>query len=161
LGLWDKSELDKVVDAAGGRAAPAQPALFAPAGEVAAAPAPRRVGRPPGSRNLRSERYAAILRAELGDPLRAATRIAAIDILAADNLGALARAWGCSRYEAARLWAQINRDVMPYHHQQLPRAVILPPGAPGGERVLVELDGEVAEIGPGGDGTDEAADEAA
>ena len=35
----------------------------------------------------------------------------------------LAATWGCSRHDAVKLWVAINRDVQPYLHQTLPRAV--------------------------------------
>jgi hypothetical protein len=157
VGAWDKGELDRAVEAVRAEQAPEQAALFEPpAAEVAGPPAPRGRGRPAGARNLRSERYAALLRAELGDPLRAATRIAAIDILDPGNLVGLAKAWGCTMFEAAKLWAQINRDVLPYHHQQMPRAVVLPPGAPGGERVLIEIGGDFTAVSAAEEGEDAA-----
>lgn len=169
----NSSELDRLVEAAG-PAEPALPGLLeTPPSEASRAdgddgnlPAAARRGRPPGARNLRSERYAAMLRSELaadpryaatgGDPLRAATRLAALDVLDEATIAGLAERWGCSRYEAAKLWATVNGEALKYHHQQLPRAVILPLGAPGGERVLMEIDGEFREVAAGADRDDDA-----
>ena len=145
----DDSELDRAVDAHRG-AAPAQLALLEE--EAAIAEAKRGKGRPAGSRNLRSEAYAALLTAKHGDPLDIATKIAAIDVLDEENVQQLARKWGCSRFEAVKLWATINRDVQGYLHQQMPRAIVLPPGAPGGDRVLIEIDGEYHELASADDG---------
>ena len=117
----------------------------------ATAPALRnRGGRPHGSRNRRTEAYAALLIGKVGtDPLLIATRIAAKDVLDPDVVEKLAKTWDCSRHEAVKLWAAINRDVQDYLHQRLPRAVVLNPGAPGsGERVVIEIDGEFCDVTP-------------
>lgn len=143
----DDSELDRAVEEYQAEQ-PVQMLLLAE--DAAELPeGPRGRGRPPGSRNLRSEAYAALLRQRHGDPLDIATKVAAIDILDRKNVENLAEAWGCKRHEAVKLWAQVNRDVMPYVHQQLPRAVVLNPGAPGGDRVLVEIDGDFREVPDG------------
>jgi hypothetical protein len=151
----DATELDKAV-AAEREAMPEQPALFEGEDAVPAVAEPPRFGkgRQPGSRNLRSEAYAALLVTRYGDPLVIATQIAAKNMLDAEIVGELAKAWGCSRYEAVKLWAAINRDVQPYLHQTLPRAVILNPGAPGGDRVLLEAEGELIDITPDDDAGD-------
>ena len=140
------SELDRAVDAQRGDAGE-QPALFE---EAAAVPVVRKpVGRPAGSRNLRSETYAALLISRAGaDPLEIAVSIAAKNILDPETVQQLALAWGCNRFEAVKLWAAINRDVQPYLHQTLPRAVVVNPGAPGGDRVLLEVEGEFLDVTP-------------
>lgn len=140
----DKSELDKAVEDWRENQAPAQLALIE--SDDAAVEAKRGRGRPAGSRNLRTEAYAALLKRNIGDPLVVAVRIAAKDVLDPDVVAALAKTWGCDRYEAVKLWAQINRDTQPYVNQQLPRAIVLNPGAPGGERIGLEIDGEFQEI---------------
>lgn len=146
----DDSELDRAVEEWRGEA-PAQLALLEDEA-AAVAEAKRGKGRPAGSRNLRSEAYAGLLMGRHGDPLEIATRIAAIDVLDEDEVLALARKWGCSRFEAVKLWAQVNRDVQGYLHQQMPRAIVLPPGAPGGDRILVEIEGEFHEVAGPDDG---------
>lgn len=143
----DDSELDKAVEDWRGEGV-AQLALLDD-DAVSVPGAPRAKGRPPGSRNLRSEAYAALLRGRHGDPLDVATKIAAIDVTEEANIAHLAKLWGCKRFEAVKLWAQINRDVQSYHHQQMPRALIFAPGDPrlGDDgRVLVEVDGVFSEI---------------
>lgn len=148
----DKSVLDEAVERYSEEYGPEQPALF-DAGEAAAVPAVRSAGRPAGSRNLRSEAYAALLIRQAGaDPLLIATQIAAKNVLDPEIVTQLAQTWGCSRHEAVKLWASINRDVQDYLHQRLPRAVVLNPGAPGsGERVLLEIDGEFRDVTPDDD----------
>jgi hypothetical protein len=153
----DATELDKAVEGHRGEGSE-QPALFDPGTEAGlpAAPVSRTFGkgRPAGTRNLRSEAYAALLVSRYGDPLVIATQIAAKNMLEPAIVEELAKAWGCSRYEAVKLWAAINRDVQPYLHQTLPRAVVLNPGAPGGDRVLLEAEGELIDITPTDDPTE-------
>lgn len=149
----DKTELDRAVEQHREATGPEQPALLPELVDGASVPAVKSKGRPSGSRNLRSEAYAALLIRDAGaDPLLVATRIAATNVLDADKVAELARTWGCDRFEAVKLWAKINADVQPYLHQQLPRALHINPGAPGsGERVLLEIDGEFHDVTPGDD----------
>jgi hypothetical protein len=174
-----KSHLDRAVEQSRAEGGPEQALLpllthDAPAENPGAAGAPvvRRQGRPVGSINLRAERYAEVLRAELaqdprylttgGDPLRAASRVAAIDVTDKETLDFYSELWGCPRLEVIKVWLVLNRDVQPYHHQQLPRAIILNPGAPGGERVLMELSEEdfrVISVDDGAAGREEGEDD--
>jgi hypothetical protein len=158
----DATELDKAV-AVEREAGPEQPALFEGEEGLPAVAEPPRFGkgRQPGARNLRSEAYAALLVSRYGDPLVIATKIAAKNMLDREIVEELAKTWGCSRYEAVKLWAAINRDVQPYLHQTLPRAVVLNPGAPGGDRVLLEAEGELIDITPTDDPTEHDDSEAA
>lgn len=149
----DATELDKAVEGHRGEGSE-QPALFEPGAEALPVPRSFGKGRPAGTRNLRSEAYAALLVTRYGDPLVIATQIAAKNMLDREIVEELAKAWGCSRYEAVKLWAAINRDVQPYLHQTLPRAVVLNPGAPGGDRVLLEAEGELIDITPSDDPTE-------
>lgn len=159
----EKTPLDRAVEEHRAEQGPEQPSLPILAADAAgenagAAVAKRGPGRPFGSVNLRAERRAELLRLELarepgqernqGDPLRAASRIAVIDITDPGQLAHYAALWGCSVFEVVKIVAVFNRDVMPYHHQQLPKAVVLNPGAPGGDRVGVELDGEFYDVTP-------------
>lgn len=132
-----------------------QPPLFDDAPPV---PAVRPKGRPPGAIGRRTELYTAAIRAELahlpeyranhGDPLVGQTRVAALDILDDAVLAARARLWACSRLEVVKIVLQAARDANPYHHQTLPRAVVINPGAPGGDRVLLEVEGEFVDVTP-------------
>jgi hypothetical protein len=134
----DASVLDEAVSQAEA-AAPSQLALLPDDAADAREPVDERGrGRPLGSRNRRSEEYAAVLRARYGCPLARATQIAALDILDDATVTKLALLWGCTRFQAAQMWAKINADVSPYHYQSLPRAIILNPGAPGSDAVLIE-----------------------
>lgn len=138
------TELDRAVEEHRNRVGPAQPGLPGVVGTAAAdvqLPARNGPGRPKGSINLTTRQLGEIYRDRYGDPLEIATRIGAKNVLDEDEVHELSRVWGCTRFEAVKLWASINADANRYHHQQMPRAVILPPGAPGGERVLVEVDG--------------------
>lgn len=123
-------------------------------------PERRGPGRPPGASNLRTEQLARLYRGRYGDPLAIATEIGAKNVLDPDTVGELARIWGCSRFEAVKLWAQVNADANRYHHQQMPRAVLVPPGAPGGERVLVEVDGVYQVVAAEGEEPEDAAEAA-
>lgn len=157
----NSSDLDRAVEQHRAETEPQQAVLPALLAEAEPAefqpPATRPRGRPAGVRNLSSERYSAALRAELaqdprysatgGDPLRAATRVAALDVLDDETLNHFARLWGCTRFQVVQTVGQFGRDVLSYHHQQLPRAVIVNPGAPGAERVLVEIEGDYHEVG--------------
>jgi hypothetical protein len=133
----DASLLDGVVSQAEA-AAPTQLALL-PDDDAEGREVERRGGgRPPGSRNRRSEEYAALLRARYGCPLAVASEIAALNILDESVMQKITRLWGCGRFQAAQLWARINADVQPYHHQKMPTAIILNPGAPGSDAVVIE-----------------------
>src|SRR3954468_6886730 len=97
----DKSELDRAVEAHRDERGPEQPALLPELVDGASVPAVKSKGRPSGSRNLRSEAYAALLIREAGaDPLLVAARIAATDMLDAEKVQLLAQTWGCSRFDA-------------------------------------------------------------
>jgi hypothetical protein len=72
--------------------------------------APRGRGRPPGSRNLRTEEAARFYTRRHGDPLEQAVKIGAIPILAEGVLEALARRLGCSRLEAAKCVQVITKQ---------------------------------------------------
>ena len=151
----NSSGLEREVEAFREERGPDQPSLFAgedapanvpmPRGPGAAAvraPMPRGPGRPPGARNLRAEEEAAAVRAMIardprcaatrGDPFIAASMIAAIDMLNADNVQFLAELWGCSKHEAVKLWAQVNGNIQEMHRPKLARVELLPEGAPGG-----------------------------
>ncbi len=43
------------------------------------------------------------------------------------------------RGDAAEFWLRTLNAVLPYLHQRMPQAVVLNPGAPGGDRVELEL----------------------
>jgi hypothetical protein len=92
---------------AGGEAA-----LFeeAPAAVAAAA---KPVGRPVGSRNLRSEAYAGLLVVRHGEAPNIAVSIAAKNILDSDVVAELVKAWRYSWFEAVKLWAALNRMFNP------------------------------------------------
>jgi len=138
------SELDRLVSE-GEMTAPAQLALLPPDGAEPMLPTVRGKGRPLGSRNRRDEAYAAVLRARYGCPLASATQIAALNLLDETTVIELARRWHCAPFDAVKLAASIAADVSPYHYQKMPTAVILNPGAPGGERVEFEI-GEFTEV---------------
>lgn len=130
-----------------------QPGLFAEAEQQPAAPAvENRGGRPVGARNRRTEEYARFLRARHGDPLDVATAIAARNITAAGELENLAFDLGMKPAEAADFWLRTLNAVLPYLHQRMPQAVVLNRGAPGGDRIELELVDE-------GDGTFSAYDD--
>jgi hypothetical protein len=147
----DSSQLDRAVEERRAE----QPALFEEADPQL--PTVRSKGRPVGSINRRTDQVAAIYRGQYGDPLKVATEIAAKNILDPAVVEELRLAWGCSRFDAVKMWAKISNDQMPYHHQTQPRAVIVNPGAPGGERVLLEIDGEFRDVTPSEDDEEEAA----
>lgn len=87
-------------------------------------------GRPKGAQNLSTKRYTAWLRSYLGDPLLPAARIAVLDITDPETVKELARRWSCTKLEAVDRWSKINAGVLPYFHQQQPRAIHLSPGDP-------------------------------
>jgi hypothetical protein len=123
-----------------------QLALLEGEGEASAAlPAVRGPGRPPGARNRRTVEVARWLIAQHGDPLAAATRIAARDIAAPDGLANLARELGMERAQAAEFWLRAVNAVLPYLHQRQPQALLLNPGAPQGEAVPLIIDAEAAD----------------
>lgn len=99
----------------------------------------RKVGRPVGARNRRTEEYARFLRARFGDPLAVGTSIAARDITQPGKLDELASDLGMKRGDAAEFWLRTLNAVLPYLHQRMPQAVVLNPGAPGGDRIELEL----------------------
>lgn len=131
-----------------GDAPAVQPGLFAECeGISATAPTPpaevNRGGRPVGARNRRTEEYARFLRSRFGDPLAVGTSIAARDITQPGELERLALDLGMKRGDAAEFWLRTLNAVLPYLHQRMPQAVVLNPGAPGGDRVELELVGGV------------------
>jgi hypothetical protein len=95
----------------------------------------RRMGRPPGARNRRTDEAARIYMAEFGDPLRRGVAISALPILADGVLEGLARRLGCSRLEAARWWSAIYSATMPFIHTRLAALEIKPAGSPDADPV--------------------------
>lgn len=126
-------------------------------GEVVGPPPGRRVGRPVGAHNRRTEAYAALLIARHGDPLARAVEIAAIDLLGeGDALGDLAAKLRVKREVALDFLAKTRNAVFPYLHQEQPRAVTISKGAPGNPLdadqffgKLIDGDFSVTEPGPG------------
>lgn len=132
--LFRPSPLDTAI----GEAELAQDALVRDAVEPTL-PAVRKRGRPKGSRNRRHEADAAALLARHDDPLDVATEIAARQITRAGELARLAQELGMDHVAAAEFWLRTLIAVLPYLHQRMPQKVILNPGAPGGERVLLDV----------------------
>jgi hypothetical protein len=95
-----------------------------------------RIGRPPGSRNKRTDEASRIYMSGAGDPLKRSIEIAALPILAEGVLAAFAKEIGApSRFEAFKAWANINASVMPFCHQRLATLTVKPAGSPDGEPV--------------------------
>jgi hypothetical protein len=90
-------------------------------------------GRPPGSRNKRTDELARHYIAQCGgrDPLRRGIEIAGLPILAPGVLAGLARELEMSKADAARFWAGVLNSVLPYIHQRLSQLSVLPAGTPG------------------------------
>lgn len=77
----------------------------------------RPVGRPPGRRNVRTQRIAEFILSTVGDP---AVELARMGMLGVDNLAA---ALGCSRAEAIVEKRLCLIAVLPYVHSRMPIAV--------------------------------------
>jgi hypothetical protein len=92
-----------------------------------------RIGRPPGSRNKRTDELSRWYIAQCGrrDPLRRGIEIAGLPILAPGVLAGLARELEMSKADAARFWAGVLAAVLPYCHQKLSQLTVLPAGTPG------------------------------
>lgn len=128
-------------------------------GEAIGVPAKRGPGRPPQARNRRTEENALRLIALHGDPLRLAVRDAAIDVTAKGRLDQLATDMGVDRKTALDFVARQRATVLPYLHQEQPKAVNINRGAPGNPIAAEDLfggdagevvDAEFSEIGETG-----------
>ena len=105
-------------------------------------PGERRMGRPPGARNKRTDELARWYIGKNGgrDPLERGIEIAGLPILAPGILEGLAARLGCTRFEAAKFWAGVHSATLPFVHQRLAQLEVKPPGALGsGEAVLWTL----------------------
>jgi hypothetical protein len=108
----------------------------------AAEPGERRMGRPPGARNKRTDELARWYIGKNGgrDPLERGIEISGLPILAPGILEGLAQRLGCSRFDAAKFWAGVLTATLPYTHQRLAQLEVKPAGALGsGEAVLWTL----------------------
>lgn len=106
--------------------APDQLALFEPpddpegVGEIGD-DAPRRRGRPPGSRNKSTDEWVRFLTTRFDSPLIGLAQIAQAEPLA------LAKALACSPLDAAKLKIQAATTLAPYLHQRLPLSLEIEP----------------------------------
>ena len=96
-----------------------QPDMFAAPDPVE----PRRAGtgRPPGSQNKATGQIAEWLARRYRSPLEGASEIAQLDLSQAVAL--LRQELGCDGLEAAKLWLEAIKTVLPYRHQKLPQAL--------------------------------------
>jgi hypothetical protein len=96
----------------------------------------RKMGRPFGARNKRTDEAARLYMSRSGDPLARAIEIAGLPILADGVLAAFAKEIGApSRFEAFKAWASINASAMPFCHQRLATLTVKPAGSPDGEPI--------------------------
>lgn len=77
----------------------------------------RRIGRPPGAKNRRTEDVARYILAHGRDPLIGLAEIVATPI------HVLARNLGCKPLEAGEFWRRCSNDLLRYVHQEQPKAV--------------------------------------
>jgi len=139
------TERERAPDQLGLFGASAPPQLPAPLdGRGGARPG---AGRPPGALNRSSRELAGYVRrkgyeAHGIDAIERDYELA-LQPLATDRaaLQAFAEHLGCDRLEAFKVWQQCKRDVYPFIYPRLANIEVLPPGAPGGDRLLVEVDG--------------------
>jgi hypothetical protein len=96
-------------------------------------------GRPLGSQSRRADIYAQALMREEGDPLHKAVRIANVDVLIENNVIRLAKQWDCDRLDAVKVVVTAQANVMKYLHQAMPQAIIVKPGAPEGDALMVDV----------------------
>jgi hypothetical protein len=97
----------------------------------------RRMIRPVGARNKRTDEAARFYMQRFGDPLSRGVEIAAIPILAQNGhvLTELAKVLGMSRPDAAKWWAGIYSATLPYIRQRLATLTVKPEGSPDGEPI--------------------------
>jgi hypothetical protein len=96
----------------------------------------RKMGRPLGARNKRTDEAARIYMSRCGDPLARSIEIAGLPIFGEGVLAAFAKEIGApSRFEAFKAWAAINASVMPFCHQRLATLTVKPAGSPDGEPI--------------------------
>ena len=110
-------------------------------------------GRPPGSRNKRTEEWVEFIRANYRDPalFLAETYARPVEVLAAQL--------GCEKLEAFNIQRQAAEALLPYLHQKLPQAISIDakshatlvldlgavrPGAAGDEGLMV-IEGTIVE----------------
>ena len=110
----------------------------------------RRMGRPPGSRNLRTDQAARWYMQRHGDPLERGIAVASLPVLAKGVLDGLAERLGCTRHEAAKWWASVYSATLPFVHQRLATLTVKPEGAPGGEPVRWTFSEEFVDVSSNG-----------
>jgi hypothetical protein len=97
----------------------------------------RRMGRPVGARNKRTDEAARFYMQRFGDLLSRGVEIVAIPILAQNGqvLLELSKVLEMNRADAAKWWAGIYAATLPYIRQRLATLTVKPEGSPDGEPI--------------------------
>ena len=150
LEAWNELEAERESDP--GEAPLAQGDLFAapPKNQSEVAATGRRIGRPPGARNKRTDELARWFIAKNGnrDPLEFMISIGGLPVLHPGVLGGLAELLGgVSKLEAMKVWISVNSTLLPFIHQKQSAIEVRPAGAPGsGQPVFWSITEESGDI---------------